>query len=451
MPVEGKGDATSSEIMISQFQTYLSKTCGVQPKHTILLACSGGVDSMVLANLLLAIEHPFAIAHCNFQLRGEASHADEDFVKQWCRKNKVPFFVKRFDVAVEKHQKGISTQMAARELRYAWFAEIMQCNNIPYLSTAHHLNDSLETVLGNLTRGTGPKGLRGILPRSVQRIRPLLFATKTDLIEFAKAQNWQWREDVSNASDNYKRNRIRHYIVPLLEDENPKLWVNLQETFSRQQQLIQFAQQQATQLIESLGWPIKEVAVSAIEGAPEVLLHAMLDDYGFSNRVIQQITGCLKSQESKNFSADEWRLNIDRGQIALQKIERSEEDDYVVHTLQELNELPFIASAFIGKASDITSLGMKGTEHFCLRYISWPLVFRRWQQGDRIQPIGMRGTKLVSDVLTDCKVPSLKKEKAKVMLTNNTILWVISSRISEISKVTAASTDVLSITLKIEL
>lgn len=217
------------------FLDFLQKYQLILEEDTILLAVSGGIDSIVMCDLFSKISQKFAIAHCNFQLRGQDSEEDEVFVRKLAEDYQVPFFSKRFDTLKYAQKEKISTQMAARDLRYQWFDKLLIANQMTKLATAHHQNDVLETVLLNLTRGTGIAGLHGILPQNKHIIRPLLFLTKEEVLEYAQEHQLKWREDISNQSNKYKRNSIRNEVIPLLKELNPKL----EKTFDTSIQKIQ--------------------------------------------------------------------------------------------------------------------------------------------------------------------------------------------------------------------
>ena len=217
------------------FSTFINKNKLILSSNKILLTVSGGVDSVVMCNLFHNAGIKFGIAHCNFQLRGKESDGDEKFVENLADKYGVPFYCKQFDTKKYSKEHHISTQMAARTLRYNWFQEIRKKEGYTYIATAHHQDDSIETFFINLIRGTGIAGLHGILPKQGKIIRPLLFANKEDILKFSAKQDLSYREDSSNASDKYMRNKIRHSIVPVLRELNPKIETTISSTIKRLQ------------------------------------------------------------------------------------------------------------------------------------------------------------------------------------------------------------------------
>ena len=220
-------------LMLKKFQNYIAAEQLFDLQDSVLLAVSGGMDSVVMAHLFFKAKFKFAIAHCNFGLRGEEADADEKFVKKLARKYKVPYFSEHFDTQAFADQEKISVQMAARVLRYEWFEKIRKEQQFQYLATGHHLNDMVETVLFNLTRGTGISGLHGILPKQDTLIRPMLFADKEMIYEYVVKNELLWREDSSNQSVKYQRNLIRNEIVPLLKNINPNLENTIRQTIEK--------------------------------------------------------------------------------------------------------------------------------------------------------------------------------------------------------------------------
>jgi tRNA(Ile)-lysidine synthase len=222
--------------MLLQFQEHLSKNLPFLKDKKLLLAISGGIDSMVLVHLLHQLNCNIAIAHCNFTLRGEESEGDEQFIRIYAEKNNIPFFVTHFDTKLFAADNKLSIQLAARQLRYIWFHQLLEENQMDYILTAHHLDDSLETFLINFTRGTGPEGLTGIPQQNDKVVRPLLPFTRDEIEAYAKENNIHWREDSSNASDKYMRNKLRHDVVPVLKSLNPSFMESFGQTLEHLQQ-----------------------------------------------------------------------------------------------------------------------------------------------------------------------------------------------------------------------
>lgn len=433
--------------MIQQFKEYLRATCQVKPEDKLLVACSGGVDSMVLTHLLRQMNQPIVVAHCNFQLRTEAAE-DELFVKEYCKKQGLVFVSTQFDTKHFKAEWGMSTQMTARKLRYDWFAKVMAEQQCTSLAVAHHLEDSLETALGNLVRGTGPIGMRGILPKRDEVVRPLLFATKKQVIQYAESIGLQWREDRSNLSDDYQRNRIRHHVIPELENENPQFWSNAQRFLETQQEWVSFVEANVKSRLSEWGWPKSSVDVNKLSPHPKLWLTLMLGEFGYQYAQIVEMEKRLFTEETKVFLSDSHEVTLSRGQLTLSKKDSQKQLEFQANSLEELGELPFISRADIVDVGEFEFSGMKEKQAFCLDKIQWPLTFRTWKTGDKMKPLGMRGSKLVSDILTDDKVNAGEKRQVKVMVSGNDILWLLSGRMSDDYKVTSLSKRVLSITLK---
>jgi tRNA(Ile)-lysidine synthase len=297
-----------------------------------LLALSGGVDSMVLAHLLLKNNISFAIAHANFQLRGIESDADQTWVEDFCMQHQIPCFVQRFHTLIYVEKQGISIQMAARELRYQWFEKIMQENGLDVLLTAHHADDSLETFLINLGRGTGIKGLLGIPEQKDKVFRPLLAFSKEEILNYAQAHQIAFREDSSNQKSDYQRNYLRHQVVPLLKDSSPTLLEKALQTMEHLQVLQQFAngmmQQQLQQLVQmdanEMQW-LDIDRLKAIPGHPYVL-YAWLEPYGFT--AWNDINQLLDASSGKTIFSKNYRLLKNREQLLLQPLSLLVEEEF---------------------------------------------------------------------------------------------------------------------------
>jgi tRNA(Ile)-lysidine synthase len=431
--------------MLVAFLKYLREKCGVDPSDRVLLACSGGVDSMVLASLFQEAGQPFALAHCNFQLRGTDSDADEDLVKDWAKSQEIPVFTRRFDTVAEKKRLGTSTQVTARELRYGWFREIVTSEGFDHLATAHHLDDSIETFFINLIRGSGIAGLTGIPYRNGNVIRPLLFATKDEIREYAGKKMLSWREDASNSTDAYLRNRIRQDIVPLFTRENP----DFRQTFQVSAGHLSAAQACLEEYLEILAgrattstgtYSIKELRATS---QPSVLLHYMFGDMGFTGTQFADMVSAFDTTESKRFLAGEYRITISRGKLKLEQ-DNQLPGIFVVETPGDLDKVPFIRSHSIGTPSGTFPPDLR-IAHFDLGKLEFPLVFDHWKQGDYFYPLGMKGKKLLSDYFTDTKTDPSEREKQWLMRSGGQVAWVVGRRTDERSKITPGTNRVLSI------
>ncbi len=419
-----------------KFHKYNNEQQLFEPDDRILLSVSGGVDSSVLCHLFAQEHRNWAIAHVNFQLREEDSDQDEYFVQRLADKYKVPFVSRTFATQAFAEEQQISTQMAARQLRREWSEQLTTDEKFDYVALAHHHNDQLETMLLNLAKGSGIAGLRGMLPKAGIWIRPLLWATKEEIINYACDHQLTWREDRSNAEDKYQRNWVRHQIIPALQKINPALLSTTQSTFQRLQQVEaifqtevkRFDNQGLTKKNDEL-FIQKEVILNHPQA--ESLLAGWLSSYGFSWHDAQQIVSAVrdKAQPGKQFLSNGYCLWIDREQLIVTSREAPPN---------------FLEWHEAGKSTE-TSLGqLRGKvierEHYkitsdentaalAFNQLQFPLQVRRWEAGDSFQPLGMKHRKKLSDFLVDCKVPRYDKEQVLVLLSGNEIVWIIGYRI----------------------
>ncbi|MCC5927877.1 MAG: tRNA lysidine(34) synthetase TilS [Cyclobacteriaceae bacterium] len=420
--------------MLQAFLKYLDQENLLTPGQKVLLAVSGGIDSMVMADLFSKTEFDFGVVHCNFGLRGKDSDEDETFVSAWTARHQKAFFTRRFDLR-PLLDAGKSVQMAARELRYAWFQELLREYDYDSIATAHHANDSIETFLFNLTKGTGLKGLRGIMPRQDSIIRPLLFASRQQIQSYAQDHAIQWREDVSNAGTKYSRNLIRHKAVPILQSINP----SLEATFLNTHKRIRAADQLLSEYIEMIKANVCRETEEGLDidveklmahTYPQAVLWELIYPFGFMFDQLENIMMVLqKGLSGKKFFSPGFVLYTDRGMMILRK--RMPKEDVYIEILQPGQEV------FTGKYQVRTEL--IDAENFVKpksNYIAmlnaekliWPLILRTWKKGDTFKPLGMKGHKKVSDFLIDNKVPLHKKSGIMVVQSGGDIIWLAGYR-----------------------
>ncbi|WP_460981736.1 tRNA lysidine(34) synthetase TilS [Spirosoma fluminis] len=417
----------------------------------VLLAVSGGLDSVVMAEVFQRSGRPFAIAHVNFGLRGTESAADAIFVENKAKQYEVPFHIIEVDTRRLARERGISIQMAAREFRYNWFTQLLREHNYACVATAHHQNDVLETMLLNLTRGTGIAGLRGIAPRQGNVVRPLLMATRAELAAYAQAHALTYREDSSNADDKYARNRIRHHVVPVLEALNPGFWETLPRTIERlraTETLVRSELERSwTQTAERQGKQIW-LAADKLLVLPEMTfrLAEWLKPFGFTGDQARQISNTLVSEAGQVVQSATHRITHERGGLLLAPLADIDTVDII---LTDWPTSPMV-------------LGEQYTLHVTLRsrepefmvptdphiacldadQLQFPLTIRPWRQGDRFRPLGMKGSKLVSDILNDLKVSRSEREKALVLLADDQVAWVVGRRIGHSVRITSQTSRI---------
>ncbi|QHL87215.1 tRNA lysidine(34) synthetase TilS [Nibribacter ruber] len=418
----------------------------------ILVAVSGGLDSVVLADLLHRAKYKIAILHCNFGLRGEESDADELFVRKLAKSYEAPFYSEQFQTEAFAEQEGISIQMAARTLRYTWFEQMRQQLGYDVIATAHHQSDALETVLMNLVRGTGLAGLHGILPKNGHIIRPLLGFPKDDLYDWLVAKRLAWREDSSNESLKYSRNLLRHEVIPVLKQLNP----NLDETFTQTLERLQGAEKvflasfleikQKTQREEN-GATYLRIAPFQESPAPAVLLHEFLKPFHFSYAQTQEIVTTFDAQAGKTFTSPSHTLVKDREDLVITAKNLSSYGSITIP--EETTKISFgpYTAHFTRKPKPEDYRIPKGKDHTALdaSLVKFPLKLRVWKQGDWFIPLGMNGKKKVSDLLIDKKVPANLKQDVWVLVSDASLTWVIGQQLDNRFKVTADTEEVLEV------
>lgn len=405
---------------------------------------------MVMLDLFVKAGFSCEVAHVNFQLRGEESEKDEVFVKERCTVHGLPFHVLHADTKALAETKGISVQMAARELRYNWFQSLLEKRNLQCIATAHHLNDSIETTLFNWINGASLAGLAGISVKNGSVIRPLLFATRAAVEKYASENSLVWREDSSNSTDDYTRNFIRHQVIPKLKEINP----SLEETIARGKRKLAGELSLSETAFED--WREKSVEKltyafsirkSALEGVPHgsVLLYKLLNEYGFNFDVCEEVIHVLASQSGTKFiSASHW-LVIDRDSLFLYP-QRNHRNEISIHEGQ-----PEACMDEWKMTIEKTSVSLPTTSHLTAvldkRKLEFPLVWRNWKQGDFFYPLGMEHRKKLSDFLVDAKVPVPEKERITVLESNGEIVWVVGFRIDNRFKLTPETMEALAFTV----
>lgn len=417
-----------------------------------LIAVSGGVDSVVLCDLFYRSGYRFGIAHCNFQLRGAAADEDEEFCRAVAQKYRVPFFSIKFETAEFADKEKLSIQEAARKLRYEWFMAIQQKEKYYYLATAHHANDNAETILYNIIKGTGVKGLRGILPKKDTLIRPLLFAEKNQLIQYQQACGLDFREDSSNKEDKYSRNKIRLHIIPEIEKINPAFvhTVTAAATNFLQLEQIESAvvkKQEKKVISQNNGKTYFSIkALLAIKNPTQFLLH-QLSPFGFTFSQCENIYATLRHPETKFFYTTAFRLVKGRHSLLLEE-NNSPTSVYIAipnaPALLKINQKTLQLNIVENNATAIQK--KENNAQIDLAKIQFPLVVRSVKMGDYFYPIGMNGKKKkVSKFLKDIKLNQQEKENILVMESAGKIVWVIGYRIDERYKLTATTQQVLQI------
>ncbi len=424
--------------------------CKISDK--ILLAVSGGLDSMVMLNLFRHAGFSIAVAHCNFQLRGDESAGDENFIRTTCTNLGLPLHVQAFDTASIAKEEKQSIQVTARELRYDFFQNIVKQYQYDVIATAHHLDDVFETIIINLTRGTGIDGLIGIPVKTNNIIRPLLFASREDLLAYAKQEQLLWREDSSNEKDDYQRNFVRHQVIPLLKKLNP----GFNETFKDTHKRVV-----AGHAMLKMQYDKVRDVIFRTTGNRTYINKQKLFDFAYPAEVLWELlkesgfnyTQCIDIVEvetaGKIFYSHAYQLSIDRSEYILEK--RSFATSEIVFIEQGSEEAV--------RGNEKLKITIVTSEKFLLKKesaiaqldfdkIEFPLSWRSWQPGDALIPLGMNASKKVSDVLIDAKVALPDKAQVTVLESAGQIIWIVGMRINNRFKVTETTGQVLILELK---
>ncbi len=403
---------------------------------TFLLACSGGKDSVALFHLLLNGNYRFKVAHCNFELRGEDSEKDEDLVRELCEKNKISFYLRYFNLKDWKTQNNYSTQMAARDARYEWFNDLLNDKVADYILTAHHLNDSLETFLINLSRGSGLKGLCGVPELGSNIYRPLLHFTSDEILDYAQKNNLSWREDLSNQTDDYVRNKVRHHVVPTLKQTFPNFLSSFEQSLFNLQGsydlLEYFVVQEKEKLFRptSYGYSIKIDELKQIKSLP-TFLHFAFSPYGFGSA--QELEKFLDAQNGAEIQSPTHRLINDRGWWLLLDKKEIKREKITINSPNEILLSPF-EWQFLTEDRDRREKIIS----FDLNKVKFPLSLRTLNLGDVFYPLGMNGQKKkVSKFFKDEKFSKFEKENTWLLCdANDQIMWIVGHRADERYKIT---------------
>jgi len=417
-----------------------------------LVAVSGGVDSMVLCDLLLKANYNFSVAHCNFKLRDSDSEADEAFVSHYCKKNNLQFFTRSFDTKTHAEQKKVSIQMAARNLRYAFFNELMQANSFTCLLTAHHLSDNVETFLINIIRGSGIAGLKGIAQKSENVVRPLLIFTKDEILLYAKENSIDHRTDQSNFEDHYLRNDLRLNVIPKLKAINPAL----EKTIAKELNLLQqyktvisshFEKEKENILIKN-GSQIR-ISIGKVQNhqTPELFLYEILKDYSFHPNVVSDIFESLNGIPGKLFYSEGFELLRDRAEL----IVKPRANDPLANSIaieKETKEILTPVHLKLEKATSFDKEDKRAVAYVDSSKLQYPLTLRPWQNGDKFKPLGMNGFKKLSDLFVDLKLNAFEKNNVAVLENGDKeIIWVVNHRLDDRYKISERTQNILRIEL----
>lgn len=435
--------------MLKEFREYISENKMPEPESGILLAVSGGIDSMVMADLFFKADYKTGIAHCNFSLRGRDSDLDEDLVRKYASANNIPFYSIKFKTQEYADKKGLSVQMAARELRYEWFEKIRIENGYSSIAVAHNLNDNIETLLINLARGTGITGLAGMRPVSNNIIRPLLFATRSDIEDYCKKNKIKYREDRSNAETKYTRNRIRHIIIPELKKINPSIEKTLGETLIRLRETDELFSGIINGIRNTLSLNEEEKTSFLVEKLKNYLqentvLFEIFRPYGLSGSQTGDLKDVIIGKTGGQLFTSSHRIVKNRNMIVVTPSEKMPYSEYKISAMEELKMIPFIASVkSVNISPGFAITDDKLTAWLDENEVEYPMIIRKWQNGDFFYPLGMKTKKKISDFLIDIKKSLIEKEKIFVLESGGKIAWVIGERIDDRFRIKPSSKKAL--------
>ena len=437
--------------MLEQFQAYINRYNLIAEGDKVILALSGGIDSMVLADLLLKTKVEFVAAHCNFHLRGEESDGDEKFVRDYAERNDIRCFVKHFDTEQYAAEQGISIEMAARDLRYAWFEQLRQQLGYDKIAVAHHADDQAETFFINLLRGAGLNGLKGMKPQNGVVIRPLLWASREQIRKYAVENQILWREDHTNAESVYLRNKIRNQLLPVFDELHPEarqgLYKSLEHLSAENELYRALLKEKLAQIVE-LDGDVQRLPFSKLVKAkvPEPvegptysfqLLFEWLRQYGFNTDQCHFIYDAIGTGIGNQYCSPTHCVVIARNDLQLSEIKEEKDEEIQIGIGEEtinspihlcFSKLERTAEFIIDKSPEVAQLDYNK--------LSFPLTLRHWHHGDRFHPLGMKGSKLLSDFFVDQKFTEYQKQNVWLLVSaEGDILWVVGYRMDDRFKI----------------
>jgi len=451
--------------LLARFRAFIDREKLPLPKNQLLIAVSGGVDSVVLCELCHLAGFRFVIAHANFQLRGEESNRDENFVRALGTKFNTEVRIKRFETATYANTHKCSVQVAARTLRYDWFGQLLdeksadpadRFNLTPdYLLTAHHLDDNIETLLFHFFRGTGINGLRGMLPRQGRILRPLLFAYKEALLHFASGNKLSWVEDSSNVGDDYSRNYFRHNLIPTVREIFPGAVANLADNLERFRDIEalyrQSIERHKKKLLTKVGNEvhIPVLKLKQLEGRRSIG-YEIIREFGFTALQTGELMDLLDSASGKYIQSPTHRIIKNRQWLIIAPRNTKAAQNILIEEGQKNIAGPGFQLHFsVIPAVDCQLSTVNHMAQLDADLISFPLMLRKWKQGDYFYPLGMRKKKKIARLLIDNKLSKTDKEKIWVLESGSRIVWVLGQRIDDRFKITSRTRRLLNIEMRV--
>ena len=409
---------------------------GVPKGSRLLCAVSGGIDSVVMLNLLNEMNYECVVAHCNFKLRGEESDSDEQFVREMCAKMFVPCFVNTFDTHNYADENGISIQMAARKLRYDWFYELAEKENCTYIALAHNSDDQVETAILNIVRGTGIRGVSGMKPLLGKLFRPLIEVSRADIEQISTENNIPYHNDSTNATTKYARNKVRHLVLPLLEEINPSAKENILRSVSyfadTENIMNDYVAKIKEQSVSDDGNVVRiDVETVKNTAAPATVLFELLVGENIPKSLAGEAVCLLTAQTGRKCSLDGFELARNRNYIELRKnVNAATDSKFIINTIGDLKKYGFDIS-FAYCDDDFVYERDSKIAYLDAKKLKFPMQLRKWQFGDKFIPLGMKGSRKLSDFLKDEKLSQADKANVLVLESNGKIVWVVGMRIDD--------------------
>lgn len=435
--------------MEDAFRKFVNDNHLFNSDEKILLAVSGGIDSMVMTDLFLKLGCKTGILHCNFSLRSSESDGDEKFVSDYANAHSIPFFTVRFDTIEYSKKNGLSVQMAARELRYSWFEEIRKEYGYDYIAVAHNLNDNIETLIINLTRGTGLAGMSGMRIISNNIIRPLLFATREEIVKYSNKNSIRYREDKSNADTKYIRNKVRHLIIPVLKEINPSIETTLNETAERfigineivNQFISKIRDKSSEQKGEIISYNISQLKKYQNN---KTILFELFRPHGITNQQLDDLIMVINGKTGNQIHTTTCRIIKNRKELIISGDEIKCESVYNIESSADFKNVPGIASAEQAEVNVGFQIPYDSAVA-CLdsEKLVFPMKIRKWEPGDNFYPLGMKQKKKLSDYFIDNKYSIIDKENILILESEGKIVWIIGDRIDNRFKITKSTRNAL--------
>jgi tRNA(Ile)-lysidine synthase len=438
-------------VMLHKIRTYIEKHDLLRPDDTVIAGLSGGADSVALLHILKQLNYSCMAAHCNFHLRGDESHQDALFAQQQAASLQIPFYQKDFDTTGYAARKHISVEMAARELRYAWFEELRMTHKAQAIAVAHHQDDSVETVLLNLIRGTSIRGLSGIRSKRDAVIRPLLESTRQEILGWLHQQNITYRTDSSNLSDEYTRNFIRLHILPMMEKLNPSVGKAIARAAGHLSDVeVIFAdwiEKERKRLMDAQ----QRVSIAGLmqSAAPQTVLYELLNPFGFTRFVCDAVYHSLSGESGKIFfaPASNYQLVKDRDFLLLTTRQTKEETVYAIYADDSIETPIRLQTQSVVKTLDFQIEKRKSVASFDFDKLAFPLTLRTWKQGDWFIPFGMKGRKKLSDYFSDQKFDRNRKDRTWLLCSGSDIIWIVGERPDDRYKIDDSTKNILTVHL----